>query len=122
MGSLLFQEDEVRTGERARIEIQLPDRSILRFDQQTTFKMKSLLFDTQEGSREVKVEIAAGKTWANVRKAFGSKKTFEVASANAVAGVRDTVWRMNVDADRSTLIRVYEGHGRSLQSICQAGL
>jgi hypothetical protein len=88
VGSLLFQEDEVRTGEGARIEIRLPDRSIMRFDQRTTFKMKNLLFDSQEGSREVKVEIPVGKTWA---------------------GVRDTVWRMNVDADQSTLIRVYEG-------------
>ena len=107
--NILSGADEVRTGEKARIEILLPDRSILRFDQQTTFKMKAVLFDTQEGSRDVKVEMAAGKTWANVRKVFGSKKTFEVASANAVAGVRDTVWRMDVGSDRSTLIRVYEG-------------
>jgi hypothetical protein len=109
VGNLLFPEDEVRTAEGARIEIRLPDRSIMRFDQRSTFKMKNLLFDRQEGSRDVKVEIPVGKTWANVRKAFGPKKTFEVASANAVAGVRDTTWRMNVNADRSTMIRVYEG-------------
>jgi len=109
VGSVLSIEDEVRTGEKARIEIQLPDRSIIRFDQQTSFKMKTLFFDAQDGSRDVKVEIGSGKTWANVRKVFGSKKTFEVASANAVAGVRDTVWRMNVASDHSTLIRVYEG-------------
>jgi ferric-dicitrate binding protein FerR (iron transport regulator) len=109
VGSLLSMEDEGRTGEQSRIEIRLPDRSILRFDQKTTFKMKSLLFDAQEGSRDMKVEVPVGKTWANVRKAFGPKKTFEIASANAVAGVRDTIWRMNVETDQSTLIRVYEG-------------
>jgi len=109
VGSLISRDDEVRTGEKARIEIQLPDRSILRFDQRTTFKMKALFFDAQEGSRDMKMEMVAGKTWANVRKAFGSKRTFEVASANAVAGVRDTIWRMNVAEDRTTLIRVYEG-------------
>lgn len=109
VGSILSIDDEVRTGEKARIEIQLPDRSILRFDQQTAFKMKTIFFDAQEGSRDVKVEMGSGKTWANVRKVFGSKKTFEVASANAVAGVRDTIWRMNVGSDRSTLVRVYEG-------------
>ncbi len=109
VGSLLSSEDEGRTGEKARIEIRLPDRSILRFDQRTHFKMKNLFFDAQQGSREIKVEVPLGKTWANVRKAFGAKKTFEVASANAVAGVRDTIWRMNAEADQSTLIRVYEG-------------
>ncbi len=109
VGGLLSSEDEVRTGEKARIEIQLPDRSILRFDQRTTFKMKKVLFDAKEGSRDVKIAVTAGNTWANVRRVFGSKKTFEVASTNAVAGVRGTVWRMSVATDRSTLIRVYEG-------------
>ncbi len=73
------------------------------------FKMKTVFFDSQEGSRDIKVEVAIGKTWANVRKVYGSKKTFEVASANAVAGVRDTIWRMNVAPDQATMIRVYEG-------------
>jgi len=109
VGSFLSQEDEVRTGEKSRMEIRLPDRSILRFDQKTTFKMRTLLFEAQEASREIRVDLTMGKTWANVRKAFGPKRTFEVASANAVAGVRDTIWRMNVEADRSTLIKVYEG-------------
>jgi ferric-dicitrate binding protein FerR (iron transport regulator) len=109
VGNFISQDDEVRTGDQSRIEIRLPDRSILRFDQGTTFRMRNLLFDRREGSREVRVEIPGGKTWVNVRKAFGPKKTFEVASANAVAGVRDTIWRMNVETDQSTLIRVYEG-------------
>lgn len=109
VGNLLSPDDEGRTGEKSRIEIRLPDRSILRFDQRTHFKMKTLFFDPQQGSREMKVEVPLGKTWANVRKAFGPKKTFEVASANAVAGVRDTIWRMTAEIDQSTLIRVYEG-------------
>jgi len=109
VGSLLSPEEEIRTGDRSRIEIRLPDRSIMRFDQRSTFRLRSIFFNVQEGSREVKVEVPVGKAWANVRKAFGPKRTFEVASANAVAGVRDTIWRMNADPDRSTLIRVYEG-------------
>lgn len=72
--SFLSREDEVRTGEKARIEIQLPDRSILRFDQKTAFKMKTAFFDPSTNSREVKVEMSVGKTWVNVRKVFGSKK------------------------------------------------
>lgn len=109
VGTWLSQDDEVRTGEKSRIEIQLPDRSILRFDERTHFKLKTLFFEAQKGSREIQVNIVAGKTWANVRKAFGPQRTFEVASVNAVAGVRDTIWRMTIGEDQSTLIRVYEG-------------
>ncbi len=108
-GSHLYPEDEIKTYAKSRIEIQFPDRSILRFDEKTTVKLKNVLFDVPTNSRNIKVEMALGKCWANVRKIFGSKKTFEVASTNAVAGVRDTIWRMNVGKDRTTLIKVYEG-------------
>lgn len=109
IGSYLYPEDEIKTQAKSRIEIQFPDRSLLRFDEKTNFKLKKVLFDVPTNSREIKVEMVLGKSWANVRKIFGSKKTFEVVSANAVAGVRDTIWRMNVDKNKSTLIRVYEG-------------
>jgi hypothetical protein len=109
MGSLLFSEDRVRTGEASRVEITFPDRSVLRFDQRSTFELNRISFDAQGGSRDIKTQLKAGRAWANVRKVFVSKKTFEVASSNAVAGVRDTVWRMDIVPDQSTLIRVYEG-------------
>lgn len=109
IGNNLYPEDEIKTYAKSRIEIQFPDRSILRFDEKSNFKLKKLLFDFPTSSRDIKVEIVLGKSWANVRKIFGAKKTFEVASANAVAGVRDTIWRMNVETNKGTLIRVYEG-------------
>lgn len=109
MGSYLYPEDEIRTQGQSRIEIQFPDHSLIRFDEKTTVRLKKVLFDIPTNSRNIKVEMTLGKCWANVRKIFGSKKTFEVASANAVAGVRDTIWRMNVTKDKSTLIKVYEG-------------
>lgn len=109
LNSFLYPEDEVRTKAKSRIEIQLPDGSILRFDEETTFKIKKSFFEASTNRRDIKVEMFLGKTWANVRKFLGAKKTFEIASANAVAGVRDTIWRMNVEKDKSTLIKVYEG-------------
>lgn len=109
VGSLIFPDDEIRSLEKSRLEIQFPDHSILRFDEQTNFKIKKSFFDASTNSRQIKVEMALGKSWANVRKIFGAQKTFELASANAVAGVRDTIWRMNVEPDQATLIKVYEG-------------
>ncbi len=108
-GNLLYPEDEIKTYAKSRLEIQFPDRSVLRFDEHTYFKLKKVLFDPSTSSRDIKVEMLLGKSWANVRKIFGAKKKFEIAAANAVAGVRDTIWRMNVEKNRSTLVKVYEG-------------
>ncbi len=108
-GNRVSREDQIRTGGKSRLEITFPDRSILRFDQQTRFTLQQVAFDEKENSREIKTRMIAGRAWANVRRVFAAKKTFEVATSNAVAGVRDTVWRLDIHPDSSTLIRVYQG-------------
>jgi hypothetical protein len=57
----------------------------------------------------VKVDLSAGKLWANVKKLTTSDSSVEVKTSNAVAGVRGTVYRVNVEADKSALVKVYDG-------------
>ena len=89
------------------MELLLPDNSVVRFAENTSFKIMQVS-DAQAGKRDVKIFMTIGKIWSNVRKAFG-KSGFEVSCENAVAGVRGTIYRMNVEDDKSALVKVYDG-------------
>jgi len=110
INDLLKSGCEADTGEKSRIELLLPDNSIIRFADNTRFKI--LQVDVGDaGKRDVKIFVTMGKIWSNVRKAIGGrgKGGFEVSCHNAVAGVRGTVYRMNVEDDKSALVKVYDG-------------
>ena len=99
---------EVSTGERSRMELLLPDQSIVRFADNTRFKiLQADVVDARK--RDVKIFVTIGKIWSNVRKSLGGKSGYEVSCENAVAGVRGTIYRMNVEDDKSALVKVYDG-------------
>jgi len=108
-GQMLKGGDQVETGPNTRMEITLPDGSLLRFAENTRFKIVAIDMDEGSGTRNAKINVALGKTWANVNKGLKLKPNIDVASDNAVAGVRGTVYRMNVEQDQSVLVRVYDG-------------
>lgn len=99
---------EVSTGEQSRLELTLPDKSLIRFAENTKFKLVQADVDST-GARDIKISVKLGKVWSNVRKALGGKGGFEVSCENAVAGVRGTIYRMDVESDKSALVKVYDG-------------
>ena len=103
---------EVSTGAGSRVEMVLPDKSIIRFAEKTKFKLVQA--DTgEDGKRAVKVSVTIGKIWTNVRKTLpGKDDKYEIACQNAVAGVRGTVYRMDVEGDQSAQVKVYDGEVR----------
>ena len=108
-GETLSVGDRITTGKKSRIELQMPDGSFLRFDEETTFELQSIAFEKKRKKRKINISMILGKTWAKVSRLFGIKGRFEIATRTAVAGVRGTVYRVNVAKDNSVTVKVYWG-------------
>lgn len=101
--------DEVRTGSRTRLELLMSDYSTIRFADNSHFKVLQIEAGDETRPRNVNLHIAIGRSWTNLSRAIGKKGRFELSCENAVAGIRGTIYRMNVEKDKSALVRVYEG-------------
>ncbi len=109
-GDRLSAGDRITTGTGARLELKLPDGSFLRFDERTTFELAAMSGSRENKTRKISVAMTVGKTWARVSKLFGkSRGGFDISTETAVAGVRGTTFRMNVNADNSAMVKVYGG-------------
>jgi hypothetical protein len=105
----LEEGDQVRTRDGAQMELILTDNSRLRFAGNSEFRVIRMEVGGPSTPRDVNVHVKLGKAWASVAKNLGAKGTFAVSCDQAVAGVRGTVYRMNIEPDRSALVRVYDG-------------
>lgn len=105
-GDALTEGDSIKTGAKSRLELTLFDGSKVRFSEGTNFKVDALMFKEEESS--LGIDVFFGKAWAKVSKGKKGSR-FEVKTPNAVAGVRGTIYRIDVNNDTSSLVRVYEG-------------
>ena len=107
-GDTLLAGDMVTTGRKSRLEISLPDGSIARFDENATFTLNALQYEPKV-KRSIKIRVTLGKMWAKVAKLTGISGGFDVSARTMTAGVRGTVYRLNVNKDDSVLVKVYWG-------------
>ena len=108
-GASLAPGDQVRTGPSSRLELELPDGSFLRFDERTSFTLLSSGYREQDERRDIRVRMILGKVWARVSRLLLGRGRFSLQTPTAVAGVRGTVYRLNLNTDRSAVVKVYDG-------------
>jgi hypothetical protein len=109
LGAFVEAGDRIMTMKGGRVELQLPDKSIIRFDEHSDVRLVRAAYDPAQSKRNVRFSLALGKTWANIQQVFGSRKGVQVETENAIVGVRGTVFRLNVARDKSAIIKVYRG-------------
>lgn len=108
-GDRIKEDQEVRVAEKSRIEMRFPDGTRMRLSEKSNLKMSELAFNKQSEGKNVKVDLDGGKLWANVKKLTTPDSSVVVKTSNAVAGVRGTVYQVNVNEDKSALVKVYDG-------------
>jgi hypothetical protein len=108
-GSQLKQNQEVRVGEKSRVELLFPDGTVMRLAEKSRLNLGKVAFDRKTEVKNVSVNLGSGNLWAKVKKLVTPDSTVEVRTTNAVAGVRGTVYRVNVNEDRSAMVKVYDG-------------
>lgn len=98
---MLYEGDQVRTGNRSKAEIYIKYGSKIRLDAGTTFNIQKV---APEGNA---VEVLKGKMQAWIRKFAG--RTFSVRTPSAVCAVRGTVFGVEVAEDGGAVWDLFSG-------------
>jgi exonuclease VII small subunit len=105
-GASLADGTRLKSGDDGEATIRFGDGT------ESTLRAKSEIIVRAPGKQEKEpnaVVLFFGRVWSKVAKASGAKESFEVRSANAVAGVRGTDFEVGVADDGSTRVVVKEG-------------
>ncbi|MGD2269315.1 MAG: FecR domain-containing protein [Desulfobacterales bacterium] len=108
-GTNILEGQFVKTGRKGRVELTMPDGSLVRLASDTLFEIIQADFPDKK-TRKFSVKLFLGKMWAKITGRIGAPRgIFNAHTPTAVAGVRGTVYNLKVAQDTSTDIWVYEG-------------
>jgi hypothetical protein len=103
----VFPGDKIETRKESRCEITLKNGDVVRIDENSIYTLEEVVVT----EKTVKAEsfLSVGKLWSTVRKIFSKDDYFKVKSPSAVIAVRGTIYRIDVEPDSTTQLRVYDG-------------
>lgn len=105
-GDLILPPARIQVLSKSKLELVLPDNSVLRFNENTEFNLVKAEYNGQK--RDMQTEMVLGECWASVKKLLGEDNKFEVATPTAVAGVAGTKYRVVANKEYSKFL-VYDG-------------
>lgn len=108
-GTPLSAGDAVKTGAKTKAEVKFPDGSVIRMADNTSVVIKNFSINDVAKTKSTSVNTNVGNVWAKIKKS-NYKTDFKTKTPTAIAGVRSTVYRLVIDEDGSTTVKVYDGN------------
>ncbi len=104
-GAEVADRSRLRTGKDGEATLRFPDGS----EAKVSPKSEIIVHAERTDQEPAGATLFFGRVWSKVVKAVGGETSFEVRSANAVAGVRGTEFEVGVADDGSARVIVREG-------------
>jgi hypothetical protein len=102
----IFSKDQIRTELESFAEIKWSSGGVLRLAEKSLMVIEE---PPLPGTPPSAAKVLQGRVWANMKAITSTGKKFDLASPCAVAGIRGTIFRVDVGADSATDVSVYEG-------------
>jgi hypothetical protein len=109
LNSSVVQGDRIKTALNSRVEINLPDGTELKINENTVFDIREIKTPESDNEDKMKFTIWAGNIWARFKKIVNQRQEREIESPGAVVAIRGTTLEIDVDQNQNTLVRVEEG-------------
>jgi hypothetical protein len=101
--------DTIRTGPGSSVDLNWVDGTRIRLASDTTMTVRSCQINQSSGTETSLFDLSIGKIWVRVLKLLSQKSKFEVHTPTATAGVRGTIFSVQVDGSGKTSVSVDEG-------------
>jgi FecR-like protein len=107
-GSVIQPGDSVKTDEKGRAAIQLPDGSVTRLATNTEITLTAAHFSKDGSIHDVGWSEKVGRTLHNVQRLVAGA-SYKVSGQSAVASVRGTLFEVVVNPDGSMTVKLFNG-------------
>jgi septum formation inhibitor MinC len=101
--------DRIKTLLNARVEINMPDGTVIKVNENSIFDIKEIKTVEQDKEDKMSFTLWAGNIWAKFKKVVNTRQVRTIDSPSAVVAIRGTILDVNVDNNQSTKVRVFEG-------------
>ena len=109
INNTLIEGDRIKTALNSRVELTMPDGTILKINENTIFDIDEIKIPDEDHEDKMVFTLWAGNIWAKFTKLISPRQERRVESPGAVVAIRGTTIEMNVDMDQNTRVRVAEG-------------
>jgi hypothetical protein len=107
LNAKIFIGDQLRAAVESMAEVRWANGGVVRLAEQSTMTVTEP--PKGQATPEPGVKLLTGRVWANMKKISSTGKEFGVETPTALAAIRGTVFRVDMAADSSTDVLVYEG-------------